>query len=348
MGAAEVAVDRAVFTSRLSAATARRLERMWLRVDRGAIVESWRAQLPDALSLLSGAQVAAARSADAYVDAAWEVSTGSPTASVGRVNARALAGVASDGRSLATLLQQPAIQALTVIGRGGSVADGMASGLARVSLIAGTQVADAGRAAERVAMVSRPEVSGYVRVLRTPSCGRCAILAGKWYRWSTGFQRHPGCDCVHQPAPESHATRYVSDPQDYFDSLTEAQRRRYFGAGVTDTVAGGGDLTAAVNATRPRSGLSTAAPAPARRATFGEAAMGKVTPERAADVARQLAVYRAELGAGRGSDWMRSKVAELEAESASLSRRFTPEQIVTSAHSREQAIADLKAAGYLM
>src|SRR5690348_18342012 len=37
-------------------------------------------------------------------------------------------------------------------------------------------------------------------LLNPPSCQRCAILAGRWYRWSQGFLRHPRCDCVNLPA----------------------------------------------------------------------------------------------------------------------------------------------------
>ena len=56
-------------------------------------------------------------------------------------------------------------------------------------------VSDAGRSAESVATAARPNV-GYVRFLSPPSCARCAILAGRVYRYSQGFQRHPGCDCT--------------------------------------------------------------------------------------------------------------------------------------------------------
>ena len=52
-------------------------------------------------------------------------------------------------------------------------------------------VADAARGAESVSIATRPRV-GYVRYLSPPSCSRCAILAGRFYRWSTGFLRHPG------------------------------------------------------------------------------------------------------------------------------------------------------------
>jgi hypothetical protein len=59
-------------------------------------------------------------------------------------------------------------------------------------------VQDAGRAAQAVETVTRPHIV-HVRHLNLPSCSRCAVLAGREYRWSTGFKRHPGCDCVMIP-----------------------------------------------------------------------------------------------------------------------------------------------------
>lgn len=59
-------------------------------------------------------------------------------------------------------------------------------------------VSDAGRTAESVAVAATPRI-GHVRYLNPPSCSRCAVLAGRIYRYSTGFQRHPGCDCVMIP-----------------------------------------------------------------------------------------------------------------------------------------------------
>lgn len=66
-------------------------------------------------------------------------------------------------------------------------------------------VQDAGRAAESVAVATRDRV-GWVRHLTLPSCERCAVLAGKFYRWSDGFLRHPGCDCTMVPVADNDAS----------------------------------------------------------------------------------------------------------------------------------------------
>ena len=71
--------------------------------------------------------------------------------------------------------------------------------------IVSTLVSDAGRSAMGVFTTSRAEEIGSVRVLTPPSCARCAILAGRWYRWSEAFQRHPRCDCQMLPASRGSA-----------------------------------------------------------------------------------------------------------------------------------------------
>jgi hypothetical protein len=71
-------------------------------------------------------------------------------------------------------------------------------------------VQDAGRAAESVAVAVRPKVV-FVRYLTLPSCSRCAVLAGRVYRYSQGFLRHPNCDCVMLPTTVA-APDLVQDP----------------------------------------------------------------------------------------------------------------------------------------
>lgn len=63
---------------------------------------------------------------------------------------------------------------------------------------------DVARAAQEVATAAlEPERAatelGWVRHLTLPSCSRCAVLAGRVYRYSEGFLRHPNCDCVMVP-----------------------------------------------------------------------------------------------------------------------------------------------------
>jgi len=75
-----------------------------------------------------------------------------------------------------------------------------------------SMVQDAARSAEQVATAVTPKV-GFVRFLSPPSCSRCAVLAGRVYRYSQGFLRHPGCDCTMVPTSLANPA-YVHDPVD--------------------------------------------------------------------------------------------------------------------------------------
>lgn len=112
-----------------------------------------------------------------------------------------------------------------------------------------SEIADAGRTASQVEFVSRPEWQNYVRMLTPPSCGRCAILAGRIYRDLEAFQRHPGCDCVLTPVQDwqsAHDAGLVSDANTAF------KRGEVRGLSKADAqaVADGADLQSIVNATR--------------------------------------------------------------------------------------------------
>jgi hypothetical protein len=118
----------------------------------------------------------------------------------------------------------------------------------RLSLTALTQVlvGDAGKSAGGAYTASRAVEVGYVRYLVGASCDRCAILAGRWYRWSDGFLRHPNCDCIHLPANRAASTDLVSSPAEAFDAglvhgLSKAQEQ---------AIRDGADIGQVVNAKR--------------------------------------------------------------------------------------------------
>jgi len=109
-------------------------------------------------------------------------------------------------------------------------------------------VQDAARAAESVAVAVRPDIY-HVRYVNPPCCSPCAILAGRAYRWSTGFQRHPGCDCV--MIPTTVASPYAQDPEQLVregkvTGLSKADLR---------ALADGGDLGRIVNVRSKKAGL---------------------------------------------------------------------------------------------
>jgi hypothetical protein len=123
-----------------------------------------------------------------------------------------------------------------------------------LTLAVGTVLSDTARASEALAIGVRP-VGGYVRMLQPPSCSRCVVLAGKWYRKNTGFQRHPGCDCQHIPASESLGQDLAVNPARYFESLSEAEQARVFTRAGAEAIRNGADINQVVNARR---GMHTA------------------------------------------------------------------------------------------
>lgn len=223
--------------------------RLWGNVDRAAIAASWRAVAQAALIVVAGAQTIAAAEADGYAAEAVDA-LGLADTRDGDVDATAFAGVASDGRDLASLLYQPAITALAAIAQGVDVDRAMTAGAVELDMIVRTQVADAGRVADGVAIVVRPAVDGYVRVLSLPSCDRCIILAGRIYEWNDGFARHPRCDCRHVPVSDGDAEGILTDPQAVFASLSEAEQDRVFTKAGAQAIREGADMARVVNARR--------------------------------------------------------------------------------------------------
>lgn len=99
---------------------------------------------------------------------------------------------------------------------------------------------------------------GWIRVLDPPSCGRCAILAGRFYKWSDGFLRHPNCDCKHMPVTVAAASGVTVDPDEYFASLSERDQDVLFGKANAEAIRAGADINQVVNATARKNGMYTA------------------------------------------------------------------------------------------
>lgn len=162
-------------------------------------------------------------------------------------------GIASDGRPLPTLLQGPRATVARMLTEGAEREDALNRGQFELSRIVSTQVADAGRTADGVATVAYG-ASGYYRMLTPPSCSRCVVLAGQFYRYNVGFDRHPRCDCVHIPAAEADED-YRLNPKQYFATLTEAEQNKVFTESGAQAIRDGADIGQIVNARR---GMRTA------------------------------------------------------------------------------------------
>lgn len=227
----------------VSKSTVRKMHIAWASVDPERVAASWTAQLPAARAVLTTAQYASAALAEPLAD-----TLGGRTAE--RVNSAAFAGLASDGRPLLGLLFQPALTVLHLLSTGWSKPRALASGRATLDMLTSTQVADAYRLATGVAVVAHPELAGYERIVHLPACDRCIVLAGKIYRWSQGFQRHPSCDCTMEPVTrEQYRERNLDNhPRALFEQMSTLDQDRRFGKANADAIRDGADITQVVNA----------------------------------------------------------------------------------------------------
>lgn len=239
----------------LAAVTVRTTRRIWAQVDPTNIDGSWSTAGPRAEAVLTAAQGRAATDGALYVPEVLN-EQGLTAGAVGEVDYRRLAGVSSSGAPLDIVLDTPIIRAKQKIAAGSSATSALSEAFSTLEGIVLTQVADAARVGASVAMVARPAIHGYVRMLNAPSCSRCAILAGKFFRWNTGFARHPRCDCRHIPTTENLSGDITTDPAAYFRSLDPAAQERIFTKAGAQAIRDGADIGQVVNARR---GMFTAA-----------------------------------------------------------------------------------------
>lgn len=107
---------------------------------------------------------------------------------------------------------------------------------------------DTARGAVQSGMQARPACAYYVRMLKGKSCARCAVLAGRRYRFATPFRRHKRCDCTHIPGPEDTPGDWATDPKAYFRSLSTEDQDDLFGKAGAEAIRRGADIAQVVNA----------------------------------------------------------------------------------------------------
>ncbi|MFC4006631.1 hypothetical protein ACFOY2_05325 [Nonomuraea purpurea] len=224
----------------------------WRRIDRERLTESWQAGVgPSIVEMMARAQTDVAALVPLYLRDLARAQDVSPPAF--EVVPEAFSGIASDGRPLESLMYQPVIALKRLLAEGVPMDEAMRRATAHMTMIAATQAADAGRGAVEAGMTANRQWVMYVRVVNLPACSRCIILAGKVYSHSTGFQRHPNCDCTMQPVTSDDVS--ISSPRDLFEQMSEADQDRRFGKAGAEAVRLGADLGQVVNARR---GMQTA------------------------------------------------------------------------------------------
>lgn len=163
---------------------------------------------------------------------------------------------APDGREMASLLDEALIVTKSAVRDGSTVAEALSRGGSWLTTTTLTVMADTRRQVYHADIIQRPSLGGYARMLNPPSCARCVVLAGKWFAWNKGFLRHPLCDCIHIPSPESSGQDYTTDPTEYFNSLTPEQQARAFTKTGARAIRDGADVSRVVNVNQR--GLGTA------------------------------------------------------------------------------------------
>lgn len=302
----------------LASATAATVVAEWAAVDETDISGSWVDRLARVLAVVTGGQLTAARRADPYLDRLLD----------GRRDAHLVpelfAGIAPDGRPLLSLFMYPVWVTLRALTLGVPVARAMAHGAAFTDLLVRTVVADTGRAAVQAGMVGELAVTSYVRVVELPACARCILLAGQEYSTTSGFLRHPRCDCTMAPVTKRFRPPPV-DASDVYRRMSVEQRRKAFGAAGARAIDDGADIAQVVNARR---GMKTVT-------AYGR----KVESTIEGVTKRGLAGKRLGNFEDRRRRGQRYRVSKTP--------RLMPAEIYRLADDREHAIRLLKKHGYL-
>lgn len=240
----------------LAARTVRRTTTIWNSIDQQNLTASFQVSASGRLlETVTAAQFAAASMTDPYTDRIL-AEQGLVVDGLG-VNARAFTGVASDGRPLGSLLAWPVVETQFRLRQGEAAGRAFQRGRLTLARIVRTQIQDAGRAADGAAAVGRYSVTGYFRYLTPPSCSRCAILAGRFYKTNSGFLRHPRCDCTMIPGTKAIADDVQIDPRSYFESLTSSEQAKVFTKAGAEAIRDGADIGRVVNARRGMTAAGT-------------------------------------------------------------------------------------------
>jgi hypothetical protein len=320
--------DRFAELAGLDRRTVAQLLALWALLDLNDMQGSFEADvLPDAATVMVEAQAEAAQIGSDYVDDTAAALGARPFA---RVSPWGFAGTASDGRSLMSLLAQPFIQSLNAISIGAPAPMALEFGAIALDRIATTQIQDAGRTSEAVAIAATPDITGYLRFVEPGACGRCVILAGRFYKWNDGFDRHPKCRCSHRPLSRE------SEPQtplELFNAMSAADQARAFTKAGAEAIRLGADPALVINARR---GMSKAANG---RLTRQQVMGQRVFTTTEGTTKRGLAFQRlgGKLVKGRDSRYRRTNVT-----------RLMPESILEVATSREDAMRLLRLHAYIL
>lgn len=236
-------------TEKLTSAAFERAGKAWKRVNPGSIVSSWQSMSADVIGAVMIAQHETITNNDAYLDFAFNEQN------IDGLDARLRPGsivgtMPATGATLDAALAGVAFHTLDHIGRGYSTREAMDGGMLELSQLVQYAVADASRASAQVRIGTAKTNVGYTRVVSAGCCARCAVLAGRFYRWNAGFLRHPNCLCLHFPATSAVASETATDPYAQFEALSPTEQDRIYTKSGAEAIRNGADMNQVVNARR--------------------------------------------------------------------------------------------------
>lgn len=238
--------------ARLCLLAVRAADRTWKGVDPRLVRDSWNRTNADFLTLFATLQMRAASSA---MDASTLMLAEQDdyVRPDGIANPMAFGtGFAPSGIDLESYFSIPVTRTLQAIKSGVGESDAMQIGRATLRQMSTQALEDTSVSAMGVSITQRAGV-GYVRVESPDCCPRCAILAGKYFRHSQNFLRHPKCHGTTIPCKgrdKAEKQGWITDPMDRFNRMSEAEQDRVFGHADAQAIRDGADIYQVVNAHR--------------------------------------------------------------------------------------------------
>ncbi|MEV6817826.1 hypothetical protein AB0M72_03630 [Nocardiopsis dassonvillei] len=212
----------------------------------------------------------------------------------------AVVGKSQTGRDLLDVLDHAQLAARSLIWGGMAPDAAWARARSVLERTVSTEVGDAAREVMNTSVALDERITGYERLVTLPACDRCLVLAGRFYRYDDGFQRHPQCEgCVHVPTYHVPGLGVIGgvpaehNPDDLAASLSPEQRRAVFGDAGAEAIENGASVSPIVQGRHD----------PPRRITRADRA-----------TARRLGIEPHEInanlpGRGRSLRWIRAQYA---------------------------------------
>lgn len=267
-------VDRFTRVQAATAASAARdVALLLLALDLADLDAAWAAIRDRVVAIIAAQQLLSAATAAAFVSALVRLAGHNPQSGLPPL---AFVGWTSAGMPVADLVDATPYIVKAAIAAGVPPPQALQSVTVRTARAATSEVQDAGRGMVEAQTRLEPQVTGWVRHVTLPACGRCLILAGRFYPKASAFVRHPQDDCQQIPVfgPPPDVGRL---PTDLFHQMTDAQQGRAFTRDGARAIRDGADPASIVNA---RSGMDF----PADPYTRGRRGRTRLSPQ---GIARQ-------------------------------------------------------------